>query len=118
MAVYHDSFYPSTLDVALWDQVAAAITVLDLDGAILFYNEHAPRILDRKPEYIGRDVCDLHKPASATKIRAMLEAYQNGEAKEFTWRVSRGDKEFVVRLSPLVENGRIKGAVHVAMVLP
>jgi PAS domain S-box-containing protein len=118
MSATHRSFDPAALDIALWDQMAVAITVLDLNGVILFYNDHAPRILDRKPEYLGRDVCELHNPASTAKIRAMLEAYKNGEAKEFVWRLARNGQEFVIRLTPLMRDGRIAGAVHIAMVLP
>lgn len=118
MTTTHKSFDPAALDIALWDQVAASITVLDLDGTLLFYNAHAPRLLDRKPEYIGRDICELHKPASNAKIRAMLEAYKNGEAEEFAWRLFRNEHEYAIRLKPLIRDGRISGAVHVAMVLP
>ena len=113
-----NSFSPADMDPALWDQVAAAITVLDLDGSILFYNAYAPRILDRKPEYIGRNVCGLHKPASAEKIRAMLASYRHGGAQEFSWRLKMEDKEYVVRLCPLMKGDNIAGAVHVAMLLP
>jgi DUF438 domain-containing protein len=116
--VAHDKFDPTDLDPALWDQVAAAITVLDLDGTILFYNAYAPRILDRKPEYIGRDVCGLHKPASSEKIRAMLASYRQGGNQEFSWQLKREDKDYVIRLAPLMKNGSIVGAVHIAMLLP
>ncbi len=111
-------FDPTDMDPALWDQVAAAITILDLDGTILFYNAHAPRILDRKPEYIGRDVCELHNPVSVEKIRSMLETYRRGDGQEFAWRLSREDKEYAIRLSPMLSKGRITGAVHIAMLLP
>lgn len=118
MNTAHHSFDPTALDSALWDQVAAAITVLDLDGTILFYNAHAPRILDRKPEYIGRDIRDLHNPASNAKIEAMLKTYQKGQAQEFCWRLTRNNQEYVIRLTPLMKDLRISGAVHIAMLLP
>lgn len=118
MATSHESFDPAGLDLALWDQVAAAITVLDFDGAILFFNAYAPKILDRKPEYIGRDVCGLHKPESAAKIRAMLDSYRHGGSQEFSWQLKREDREYVIRLAPLITEGKIAGAVHIAMLLP
>jgi len=113
-----EGFDPAELSPALWEQVAAAITVLGLEGTILFYNAYAPKILDRKPAYIGRDVCELHKPASAAKIRAMLDAYRQGQAKEFAWQAGRDGQQYAVRLSPLTRGGQICGAVHVAMLLP
>lgn len=113
----HD-FDPAALDPALWDQIAAAVTALDLEGIILFYNAYAPKILDRKPEYIGRDVYGLHKPESAKKIQIMLETYQKGQAREFVWQTRRGDNRYVIRLMPLMREGRIIGALHTAMLLP
>jgi PAS domain S-box-containing protein len=112
------SFDPADLNPALWDQVPAAITILDLDGTILLYNAYAPRILDRKPEYIGRDVCELHKSASAEKIRAMLDSYLHGGSQEFSWQLKREGKEYVIRLAPLRIGDSITGAVHIAMLLP
>lgn len=118
MSTAHQSFDPNALDTALWDQVAAAVTVLDLDGTILFYNDYAPSILDRKPEYIGRDIRDLHNPASNAKIEAMLKTYKNGQAQEFCWKLTRNNQEYVIRLTPLMKDRRISGAVHIAMLLP
>jgi DUF438 domain-containing protein len=112
------NFDPAALEPAIWDQVAAAITVLDLNGIILYYNAYAPKILDRKPEYLGHDVCGLHQAKSATKIKAMLEIYRRGEAKEFAWQTRRDDKQWVIRLTPLMRMGRIIGALHTAMLLP
>jgi PAS domain-containing protein len=50
-------------------QAAVAVTVLDLDGRIVFYNRYAPRILDRKPQYLGRDIRSFHQPEFAHFIR-------------------------------------------------
>jgi len=111
-------FDPASLTPALYDQAPVAITLLGLDGRVLFYNDHAPRILDRRPEYLGRDVCELHNPASVKKIRAMLSDYADGGRQEYAWRLRREDKEYAVRLRPLLSDGQVIGAVHAVMLLP
>jgi PAS domain-containing protein len=56
MLIYlENEFDPSHLPLIL-DNLAAAITVIDLEGRMLYYNEYGAQILDRKPEYMGRDV--------------------------------------------------------------
>lgn len=107
---------------ALWPEIlgqaAVALTVLDLEGRLLFYNRHAPKILDRQPAYLGRDVGELHQPASRAKLAAILAAYRDGDLREHAWKLPRGDKTFAVRVAPLVLDGRISGLVHAVLVLP
>ncbi|MCA1989589.1 MAG: PAS domain-containing protein [Desulfarculus sp.] len=95
-----------------------ALTVLDLEGRLLFYNRHAPKILDRQPGYLGRDVGELHQPASRAKLAAILAAYRDGDLRERAWKLPRGDKTFAVRVAPLVLDGRISGLVHAVLLLP
>ncbi len=108
-----DPLAPETL----LDQMAVGLTVLDLDGAILFYNKHAAKVLDRKPSYIGRDIRDFHKPASNQRIEMILEAYARGETQEYAWQLARDGKVFGVRVAPLMEDDRPAGLVHTVMIL-
>lgn len=101
----------------LMDQMAVALTVLDLEGVIVYYNEPAARMLDRKPSYIGRDIRDFHKPASNKRVEMILEAYAQGETREFAWQLERGDKTFAVRVAPLIVDDKPAGLVHTVMVL-
>ncbi|MGD9033231.1 MAG: hypothetical protein PVJ69_08365 [Desulfobacteraceae bacterium] len=50
-----NEFDPSQRPLVL-DQIAAAITVIDLEGRTLYYNDYSAQVLDRKPEYLGKDV--------------------------------------------------------------
>ncbi|MGD8982642.1 MAG: PAS domain-containing protein [Desulfobacteraceae bacterium] len=55
------------------DQIAAAITVIDLEGCMLYYNEYSAQVLDRKPEYLGKNVRFCHeKQESNDRIDRML----------------------------------------------
>ncbi len=53
---------PADLTPQVLGQAAVAVTVLDLEGRLLFYSQYAPQILDRKPAYLGREVGELHQP--------------------------------------------------------
>jgi hypothetical protein len=37
------------------DCMGAAVTIIDTNGTLLYYNQHSAKVLDRKPEYIGTD---------------------------------------------------------------
>jgi len=48
------------------------------------YNGYSSRMLNRKPEYIGRDIRDCHeKAASIEKIDHMLAEFKKGRREEF-----------------------------------
>ena len=38
------------------DCMGAAVTIIDTNGTLLYYNQHSAKVLDRKPEYIGTDM--------------------------------------------------------------
>jgi DUF438 domain-containing protein len=101
----------------LMNQMAVALTVLDLEGAMVYYNEPAARMLDRKPSYIGHDIRAFHKPASNERIEAILQAYAQGETREFAWQLERGDTTFAVRVAPLILEDKPAGLVHTVMLL-
>lgn len=109
---------PEEMALATLGQAAVAVTVLDLEGRLLFYSRHAPRLLDRRPSYLGRDVRELHQPASAAKMTAILAAYAAGGREEFTWQLHRGEKVFTVRVAPLELSGANRGLVHTVMLMP
>lgn len=101
----------------LLDQLPVAVTVLDRGGIIKYYNEHAPKILDRKPEYLGRDIREFHQPASNAKTDRIFAAYAQGGREEYCWRLKRGDQEFMVRVRPWLRGGQWAGLVHTVMLL-
>ncbi len=109
---------PADLTPQVLGQAAVAVTVLDLEGRLLFYSQYAPQILDRKPAYLGREVGELHQPASRAKIAAILAAYRAGQRREYTWRLPRGEKTFAVRVAPLILAEQAVGLIHTVMLLP
>ena len=93
----------------------AALTVLDLKGNILFYNDFSTTLLDRKPEYIGRDVRDFHKPVSNEKVDRILKSYAEGLRDIYTWQLPRDGKLLQVQVAPLIEDEKCTGLVHVVI---
>ncbi|MCF8033670.1 MAG: PAS domain-containing protein [Desulfarculaceae bacterium] len=98
-------------------QAPVALTVLDTQGRLLYYNPYAPTILDRQPAYLGRDVRELHNAASNAKIDAILDAYASGERREFGWVLERGGKRFAVRVRPWIKDGQWAGVLHAVVLL-
>jgi DUF438 domain-containing protein len=101
----------------LLDQLPVAVTLLDRQGIIKFYNQYAPTVLDRKPEYVGRDIREFHQPVSNAKLDRIFAAYGQGGREEYCWRLQRGDKEFMVRVRPWLAEGQWAGLVHTVMLL-
>ncbi len=108
---------PTVAAQELLDQVPVAVTALDRQGNIVFYNQYAASILDRKPEYLGRDIRDFHNPQSNAKIQAILDGYAQGGRQEHTWRLRRGERQFLVRVRPWLRGGEWLGLLHAVMVL-
>ena len=68
------------------DLMGVAVTIIDTEGRLLYYNRHAEKILDRKPEYIGEDLRTHHKkPASNEKFDAMMLAFEQGRTESFRY---------------------------------
>ena len=75
----HDNDLRSVLD-----QIPVGITVTDLDGKILYYNEYSAQIVDRKPEYIGMDIRSCHKkPESIEKIDMIFSEMKAGKRENY-----------------------------------
>jgi len=112
----HEELNIAKIMPAVVSAMPVALTLCDLEGRLLYFNNYATKILDRQPEYIGRDVRELHQvPKSRDKITAILSDYGQGNREEHTWRLSREGREFQVRVAPLVLQGRILGLIHTVM---
>ncbi len=109
--------HPEPIPEQLLHQVPVAITVLDQKGRIVFYNRHAPRILDRRPQYRGQDVRRFHQPDSAAKIESFLQTYARGGRQEFAYQVQREGMRFAVRVAPWLEDDRCLGLIQTVMLL-
>jgi DUF438 domain-containing protein len=62
--------------------MGVAVTIIDTEGTLLYYNMQAGKILDRKPEYLGKDIHSHHrKAASNRKLDLMLQDFQKGRTE-------------------------------------
>ena len=95
------------------DCLGIAVTILDPDGILLYYNKHAAEVLDRKPEYIGSEVYEFHKKATSNeKIRSMIHEFRNGRTTPFHYKAKPYGKIIFVTVSPILEEGIFKGCVQ------
>lgn len=93
--------------------MGVAVTIIDKKGTLLYYNKQAAKILDRKPEYIGKDVHSHHKKAdSSNKLNQMLQDFQKGRTEPFHYEAKPYGETILVTLSPIFENGKFIGCVQ------
>lgn len=93
--------------------MGVAVTIIDKKGTLLYYNKQAAKILDRKPEYIGKDVHSHHKKAaSSKKLDLMLQDFQKGRTAPFHYEAKPYGEIILVTLSPILENGKFIGCVQ------
>ncbi len=109
----------SAMSPFLLDKIPTALTVTDPDGRILCFNRYSTRILDRKPEYLGRDVRSCHlKPESIAKIDLMLEEFKNGRQEKFEYGIVRNSRRMTVTFMPLRLENKGIGCVQAVTVIP
>ena len=100
------------IDLAM-DCMGVAATIIDKQGTLLYYNRHATKILDRKPEYIGTDIHSHHKkPDSNKKVDRMLKEFENGRKDPFHYEAKPYGKTIFVTLTPIIKNGEFIGCVQ------
>ena len=71
------------------DCMGAAVTIIDTNGTLLYYNQHSAKVLDRKPEYIGTDIHSHHKKADSNKkvdSRYDAQGVRGGKKGSFSLR--------------------------------
>jgi DUF438 domain-containing protein len=89
------------------------VTIIDLEGRLLYYNYHAEKVLDRKPEYIGRKIFEFHKKdASNEKIKTMLHEFRNGRKDPIRYQARPYGKTIHVTVSPIIVDGVCIGCVQ------
>ncbi|UCD31283.1 MAG: PAS domain-containing protein [Desulfobacterales bacterium] len=95
------------------EKIPVGITVIDLKGHVLYYNEYCSKFVDRKPEYIGQDIRICHKkPESIVKIDRILTDIKEGKTRAFYYETVRSGKKLVVTISPYEANGQLIGFIQ------
>ena len=108
-----DTIIPEQLIKTAMDCMGVAVTIIDTEGTLLYYNKQASKILDREPEYIGKDIHSHHKKASSNqKIDLMLQDFQKGRTEPFHYQAKPYGKTILVTLSPIAENGKFIGCIQ------
>lgn len=95
------------------EKIPAGITVIDLKGHILYYNEYCSQFVDRKPEYIGKNIrfCH-HKAESIKKIDRLLSDLKNAKRKEFYYEAERNGNKLGVKVTPFDIDGKAIGYIQ------
>ena len=93
--------------------MGVAVTIIDTKGTLLYYNKHAAQILDRKPEYIGKDAHSHHKKAATNKkFDLMLRDFEEGRTEPFHYEAKPYGRIVIVTLSPIIKDGQFVGCVQ------
>jgi DUF438 domain-containing protein len=101
------------------DKIPMAVTIFDLQGIMLYYNEYSPRVINRKPELLGKDIRLCHqKPESNARIDRMIEEFKNGRREPISYEARPYGKPLLITVSPLEIDGRLVGFIHTAMPKP
>jgi sensor histidine kinase regulating citrate/malate metabolism len=95
------------------DGLEVAVSIIDTKGTLLYYNRHATKILDRKPEYLGSDIHSHHKEADSNKkVSRMLKEFEAGRKDPFHYEAKPYGEIISVTLSPILKNGKFVGCVQ------
>jgi|GEM_PF-497461 len=98
---------------AAMDQLPVGITIIDPAGIMLYYNAHSARYVDRRPEYIGRDIRDCHmEDASIKKIEGFLKLLAAGSKEEVRYEAERGGVRLAVTVAPFEFEGELIGFIQ------
>jgi DUF438 domain-containing protein len=105
------------IDKSSWstilDQIPVGITLTDINGQILYYNKYSSEVVDRKPEYIGKDIRHCHqKQTSIDKIVVVLSEIKNGQRQDYYYESKRGGKTLAVTISPVRVDGKMIGFIQ------
>lgn len=114
MAEKPEFVFDAKLIPQIFDKMPIAITIFDLQGNMLYYNEYSTRIINRKPELIGRDIHLCHKPQSNARFDGMVEEFKKGRREPFAYEAHPYGKPLQITVTPLELEGRLTAFLHTA----
>ncbi len=95
------------------ESMGVAVTIIDTEGKVVYYNRQAAKILDRKPEYIGEDIHSHHKKETSNKkVDLMLQEFQKGRTEPFHYTAKPYGKTILVTFSPIVHDDNFVGCTQ------
>ena len=109
-----DSKDPVTELVLLaMDSLDLAVSIIDTQGTLLYYNRQATKILDRKPAYLGGDIHLHHKQETTNqRLDQMLLEFSAGRTEPFHYEARPYGETILVTFTPLSKDGRFVGCLH------
>jgi DUF438 domain-containing protein len=114
-----DTFDVNAMTKDFLDQLPVALTVFDADDRIVYYNAYAGELLNRKPEYIGRDVRLCHTtPDSKARLAEILDDIKSGRSKQIRYEANPYGTPLIVTVAPLTIDGRFAGYVQAVVKKP
>ncbi|MBN1829870.1 MAG: PAS domain-containing protein [Deltaproteobacteria bacterium] len=111
----HHLMHPFSVDdlPTVLEKIPVGVTVTDLEGRILYFNEGSSRLVDRKPEYLGRDIRDCHKLASSRRrIDEIIAGFKAGKHDPVVYTASHYAAPLHVAVVPLEIDGELAGLIH------
>ena len=100
------------------DALGAAVTIFDPEGVMLYYNQTAPKILDRRPELIGQRIQECHhEPRSVRMFEGFLDKFKAGRTEDIFYWVKLPGPPRAVRVSPLFKDGKLVACIQTVMKL-
>jgi len=95
------------------DNLPVGVTIIDPAGHILYFNKYCARFVNRKSEYIGRDIRSCHKEAeSVARIDEILKTLKEGREREVHYENKRGARNLAVTVSRLEIDGALIGFIQ------
>jgi DUF438 domain-containing protein len=101
----------------LIEHAGMGVTILDREARVMFYNQWAANRLDRKPEYIGKDVRNHHRrKITNPRFDAMLKLFEEGRTDPVHY-VARpyGKITILVTVSPIKVDGELVGYSQIVL---
>lgn len=95
----------------LLEQAGFGVTIVDRQGAVMYYNKWADEHLDRQPDYLGHSVHERHRrKITNPRFDAMLKLFVDGRTEPVHY-VARpyGKITILVIVSPIRVDGELVG---------
>jgi PAS domain S-box-containing protein len=98
-----------------FENLPAAVTVTDAAGVIVAMNDCAAETFAKYggKALVGRNLVDVHSPASRDKVAALLRDRQTN-----TYAIDKAGVRKIIHQTPWFENGEFRGLVEIAFAIP
>ena len=113
MSSHHPILHDRVTPEQILENIPVGITVIDLQGRMLYYNKYSSTVVNRRPELLGEDIRSCHhKSESISKIDRILREMVNGDRTEYYYESERNGKTLGVTVLPYKVDGKLLGFVQ------